>query len=139
MSYSLYGRGAALLFVLGAGAYTAIDRNANYKPAKASVYLIDRKCEIIETRTNLDDKKTSRTYNGDCKSVDEWDSARAKRDKTIVGKAVVHVSYTAPQDGSSHTAELRYDSKDDEFFDLKAGDEVDVLVRNDDPNQVIDG
>jgi hypothetical protein len=137
----LYGGAAAMLFVLGVGAYTTIDRTANYKPAKASVYLIDRKCQIVETTTDPVEEKTksSRTYSGDCKSVGEWDKVRSKRDKSIVGNAVVHVSYTAPQDGSSRSSELRYDSKDDEFFDLKAGDEIEILVSNSDPNKIVDG
>ena len=139
--YSLYGGAGAMLFVIGVGAYSAIDRASNYEPAKASVYMIDRKCQIVETTTDPleEKKKSSRTFDGDCKSVGEWDKVRAKRDKTIVGKAVVHVSYTAPQDNASHSSELSFDSKDNEFFDLKAGDEIDVLVSNSDPNKVIAG
>ena len=46
------------------------------------------------------------------------------------------VNYTAPQDGSFQSAELKFDSKDDEFYDLKAGDEINILVRNDDPTKI---
>ena len=66
-----------------------------------------------------------------------WASrSKAKRDKTISGKAVVQVSYTAPQDGSSRTSELNFTSRDDEFYNLKAGDEIDILVSNSDPSKI---
>ena len=135
--YRLYGMGMAMLFVLGLAGYSAIDRTTNYKPAKASVSMIDRKCDIIETTTSPDGQKSVRTYKGECKSVDAaWGQAKAKHDKKISGRAVVTVNYTAPQDGSFQSAELKFDSKDDEFYDLKAGDEINILVRNDDPTKI---
>jgi hypothetical protein len=136
MFYSLRGAAAAFVVVAGLSAYSCVDRSANYKPAKASVTLIDRKCDIIETTTDPDGHKSVRTYNGECKSVDAWDKAKAKRDKTISGKALVDVTYTAPKDGSFQSAQLRFDSQDDEFYDLKAGDEINILVRNDDPTKI---
>ena len=136
MSYSMYGAAAAAVLVAGAGAYSAMDRAANYKTAKASVYLIDRKCDIVETTTSAGGKKSSRGYNDDCKSIDAWDAAKAKRDKTISGKAVVKVSYTAPQNSSYQTSELKFTSRDDEFYSLKAGDEIEILVSNSDPSKI---
>ena len=124
------------MLVAGVVACSAVDRSANYKTAKASVYLIDRKCDIIETTTSTDGKKSSRGYNDDCKSIDAWDAAKAKRDKTISGKAVVKVSYTAPQNGSYQTSELKFTSRDDEFYSLKAGDEMEILVSNSDPSKI---
>lgn len=137
--YGLRGTVAAVLFVAGVSAYSAINRSANYEPAKASVYLIDRKCNMTETTTDLDGKTTARGLNDDCKTVEEWETVREKRTKVVSGTAVVHVSYTAPQDGSSRTSKLQFDGRDDEFYELKAGDEIDVLVSNDDPSQVIKG
>lgn len=135
--YRLYGMAAAVLFVLGAAGFSAINRVSNFKPAKASVYLIDRKCDIVETTTAADGRTSARGLNDDCKSAeDAWNKAKAKRDKTISGKAVVQVSYTAPQDGSYQTSELRFTSRDDEFYDLKAGDEIDILVSNSDPAKI---
>ena len=135
--YRLYGMAAAILFVLGVAGFSAISRATNYKPAKASVFLIDRKCDIIETTTAADGRTSARGLTDDCKSAEEaWDKAKAKRDKTISGKAVVQVSYTAPQDGSSQTSELKFTSRDDEFYDLKAGDEIDILVSNTDPTKI---
>ena len=136
MSYSMYGAAAAFVLVAGLGAYSAMDRAANYKPAKASVYLIDRKCDIIETRKSAEGTKTVRDYNDDCKSIGAWETAKAKRDKTISGNAVIKVSYTAPQDGGYHTSALAFTSRDDEFYDLKAGDEIDILVSNSDPSKI---
>jgi hypothetical protein len=135
--YRLYGMLAAVVFIIGLAGYHAIDRASNYKPAKATVYEIDRKCDIIETTTSFDGKKSSRTYNGECKSIDAWQTAAAKRDHSISGNATIKVSYTAPQDGSSQTSELHFTSRDDEFYDLHAGDAVDVLVDNSDRSKII--
>jgi len=135
--FRLYAMVAVVLFVVGAAGVSTINRATNYTPAKASVFLIDRKCDIIETTTSPDGQKSVRTYNGECKSVDAaWGQAKAKHDKKISGRAVVTVNYTAPQDGSFQSAELKFDSKDDEFYDLKAGDEINILVRNDDPTKI---
>lgn len=133
----LYGMVAAILFVLGAAGWTAIERSSNWKPAKAAVFLIDRKCDIVETtKTASGQTLSARKYNDDCKSIDDWEVAKAKHDKTISAKATVKVSYTAPQDGSYQTAELSFTSRDDEFYDLKAGDEINILVSNSDPTKI---
>jgi len=133
--YRLYGMAAAILFILGMAGYNAIDRSTNYKPARASVFVIDRKCDIVETTTSSTSKST-RIYSDDCKSIEAWDSARAKRDKGISGQATVKVSYTAPQDGSYQTSELHFTARDSEFYDLKAGDEIDILVSNEDHSKI---
>jgi len=135
MGYSMYGATAAMVFVAGVGACSVIDRSANYQAAKASVYLIDRTCDIIETTTSAGSKST-RVYKGDCKSIDAWEKAKSKRDKSIAGTAVVKVTYNAPQDGSYQSSELKFQSRDDEFYDLKAGDEIDILVSNEDPTKI---
>jgi len=135
--YRLYAMVGVVLFIVGAAGVSTINRATNYSPAKASVFLIDRKCDIIETVTGPDGHKSSSTYNGECKSVDDaWDKAKSKHDKKISGRATVKVSYVAPKDGSSQTAELHFTARDDEFYDLKAGDEINILVRNDDPTQI---
>ena len=139
MSYSTYGAGAAFLLVFGVAGLSAVNRTASYTPAKASVYLIDRKCNMVETTTEATGRTAARGYIDDCKSNEEWESVREKRNKTVAGKAVIHVNYTAPQDGSSRTSKLEFDGRDDEFYELKAGDEIDVLVSNSDPSQVIKG
>ena len=135
--YRLYGMVAVVLFIVGAAGVSTINRATNYTPAKASVFLIDRNCDIIETETSPDGHKSTRTYKGECKSVDDaWDKAKTKHDKDISGTATVKVSYIAPKDGSSQTSELHFTARDDEFYDLKAGDEINILVRNDDPTKI---
>jgi hypothetical protein len=135
--FRLYAMVAVVLFVVGAAGVSTINRATNYTPAKASVFLIDRTCDIIETVTTPDGQKSSSTYDGECKSADTaWDDAKAKHDKKISGRATVKVTYVAPKDGSSQTAELHFTARDDEFYDLKAGDEINILVRNDDPTKI---
>lgn len=114
-------------------------------PAKATVTLIDRKCEIIETIKNqeLDPRgkpiKVQMEVNrstGECKSVDEWAKLRKQRSKDVQGTATVHVDYQAPQDGSSHSGTLTFTGRDDEFYKLNAGDSIDIVVAPDDPAKI---
>lgn len=134
--HRLYGMAASFVLFLGLAAYSAIDRTTNYKPAKASVFLVDRKCDIVETTKSGDGPSTTRIYNDDCKSIDAWDKTKAQRDKGISGEAMVQVSYTAPQDGSTHSSSLKFTSRDDEFYDLHAGSEINILVSNSDPDKI---
>ena len=115
-------------------------------PATATVLTIDRECKIIEsTRREVDDPRGSgtkidaaemRSLKGECKSVGEWEEVRKKRKKTVDGTAAVHVEYQAPQDGSFHTATLNFTGRDDEFYELNAGDTVPILVAKDDPKVI---
>jgi hypothetical protein len=115
-------------------------------PAKATVTLIDRKCDIIETiEREVDDPRGSgatlkahemNSKTGECKSVDEWDEVREKRSKAVKGTAAVHVEYQAPQDGSYRQATLNFTGRDDEFYELNAGDSVDIIVAADDPGKI---
>ena len=115
-------------------------------PAKATVTTIDRKCEIIETITReVDDPRASghklkaqemNSSTGDCDLVEEWAEVRAKRSKKVAGTAHVHIAYQAPQDGSYHVATLSFTGRDDEFYALRAGDSVDILVAKDDPAKI---
>lgn len=115
-------------------------------PAKATVTLIDRKCEIIETiKHQVEDprgnvvKLQAQEMNrktGECKSVDEWAEVRRKRTKDIQGTATVHVDYQAPQDGATHSGTLNFTGRDDEFYKLNAGDTIDIIVAHDDPARI---
>lgn len=115
-------------------------------PATATVTMIDRKCEIIETiKTEIKDprgkviKVQGQEMNiktGECKSVDEWADLRKKRSKDIKGTATVHVDYLAPQDGATHSAALTFTGRDDEFYRLNAGDSIDILIAKDDPARI---
>ena len=118
-------------------------------PAKATVMTIDHECTIIESeRKPIDDPRgsgvkldaqTNKILKGECKSVDEWQEVRKKRSKKVDGTAAVHVEYQAPQDGSYRTGTLNFTGRDDEFYELKAGDTVDILVAEDDPDRIRKG
>jgi hypothetical protein len=118
-------------------------------PATATVTMIDRKCDIIESiDRQVDDPSGSgvkiharelNSKTGECKSVDEWEDVRKKRTKDVKGTATVHVDYQAPQDGSSHSATLTFTGRDDEFYKLNAGDNIAIIVANDDPTKIRKG
>ena len=138
MKYSLYGSVAAIVLVMLVGATSGMER-ANYKPAKATVSTIDRTCNFIETTTSPDGHKTARGLTDSCSSTDEWDKNRddiREKGKRFSGDATVHLSYTAPQDGSYRTADLHFTGRDDEFYDLQAGSEIDILVSDKDPSKI---
>jgi hypothetical protein len=115
-------------------------------PAEATVTLIDRTCTIItseksqvpipgssqtrEVTTKIEQSK------GECKSVDEWETIRKKRTKDVDGTAVVHVEYQAPQDGRIHQSTLQFDGRDDEFYDLRAGDHIKIKIAEGDPERI---
>jgi hypothetical protein len=135
--YRIYGMGAAMVVLAFTGAYHSMERAANWRPAKAEVSYIDRKCTIIRTTYDENYKpEEKQTFTDSCNSIDEWDKVRTKRNKTVDGTAVVHLSYNAPQGGQPETAELTFDGRDDEFYNLKAGDRVDILVSNSDPTKI---
>ena len=133
---SLRGMVVGMVLVAGASAYAVIDRDVNYKAAKGSIVMIDRKCNFTETTTEEDGHTVARGITDSCNSTDEWATVKEKRNKVVSGKAVVQVSYVAPQDGAQHFGELRFDGRDDEFYQLKAGDEIDILVSNDDLSKI---
>ncbi|MCL6679480.1 hypothetical protein LZ519_09175 [Sphingomonas sp. RG327] len=136
MIYSLRGMAFTMVVVAGVGIYATIDRGVNYKEVKGSIVMIDRKCDFTETTTEEDGHTVARGITDSCNSTDEWTTVKEKRNKVVSGKAVVQVSYTAPQDGAQHFGELRFDGRDDEFYQLKAGDEIAILVSNDDPSKI---
>jgi hypothetical protein len=126
MSYYLYGVGAVVAVGV---AVTVAGGGSSWDSAKATITTIDRKCQIIETKYDENyTRKESSTRSGDCNSVEEWEKVKAKHDKTIVGHAVVHVSYVAPQNGQSENGDLEFTPRENEFFDLRAGDEIKILV-----------
>ena len=115
-------------------------------PTTATVSMIDRTCDIITTTTTkVDDPRgtgvqldsqTKEAHKGDCKSVDEWEEVRTKKKQQVSGTATVHVDYQAPQDGSYHSATLEFTGRDDEFYDLKAGDRIEIRVAKDNPARI---
>ena len=134
MSYSGYGALAAVGFVVLVGGFNMVDRGMNYSAAKATVFRIDRECGF----TRYYEGGKAEFVRQDCGATEEFRdiSAAEKRSKDVDGTAVVKVSYTAPQDGSSRTGELKFDGRDDQFYRLKAGDQLAILVSNDNPDQI---
>jgi hypothetical protein len=133
---SLRGMVFGMVVLAGVSAYAVVDRGVNYKEAKGSVVMIDRKCNFTETTTEEDGHTVARGITDSCNSTDEWATVKEKRNKVVSGHAVVQVSYVAPQDGAQHFAELHFDGRDDEFYELKAGDEINILVSNDDLSKI---
>jgi hypothetical protein len=129
--------GVGLVVVVGIT--STINKEMNYAPAKATVFLVDRECRF--DREYEGGKKETVTQS--CNATDEFKTiAKApdgKRKMDVDGKAVVKVSYNAPQDGSYQTSQLRFDGRDDEFYELKAGDQIDIRVSKDDPAMIIEG
>lgn len=138
MSYTGYGALAAIGFVVLMGGYAMADRGMNYTAAKASVFRIDRSCSFTRTYDGGPGNQVAEGIEQDCSATDEFRkiAGQAKRARDVAGKAVVKVSYTAPQDGSYRTSELKFDGRDDRFYKLKAGDELPILVSNDDPGKI---
>jgi hypothetical protein len=127
MSYSLRGAVFAMGFVAIVGGYSAVNRGMNYKRAKANVFLIDRREVVTDSCTSTDE------------FADLAKASPAERKKKIDGKAIVKVSYTAPQDGSYQTSQLEFTGRDEEFYKLKAGDQIDILVSNEDKTKIVKG
>lgn len=134
MSYAGYGALAAVGFIAVMGTFNMVDRGMNWSAAKASVFRIDRECGF----TNHYEGGKQEFVRQDCNSTDEFKdiSSADKRAKNVDGTAVVKVSYTAPQDGSSRTSELKFTGHDELFYKLKAGDELSILVSDEDPAKI---
>jgi hypothetical protein len=124
--------------VVTVGAASAIDTSTNYTPAQATVFRIDRSCSFTRTTEGGPGKQLAEGVEQDCSATDEFKkiAVASKRSKDVAGDAVVKVSYTAPQDGSSRTSELKFDGHDEEFYKLRAGDTLNVLVANKDPDKI---
>jgi len=140
--YRLYGMVAAFVFILGAFAFTQIDKVANYRPAKGTIAYIDRTCEFTETERSGASKSTHEVTDK-CDSTGEWqkvrDEVRNRHGKKVMGDATMHVSYISPQDGVSREGELKFTGRDDEFYQLQAGDMIDILVSKSDPSKIKKG
>jgi hypothetical protein len=132
MVYSLRGMMVAMVGVAAVGVWTAADRSANWQQASATVFRIDRSCKFTN---KYEDGRTGSTTE-DCNATDEFEQVKKNRSKVVDGTAVVKVSYTAPQDNSYQTSELKFTGRDDQFYKLKAGDTVSILVHNEDRTRI---
>ena len=124
MSAAGYGALAAIVLVVAVGAAGAIDTTSNYAPTEATVFRIDRSCAFTRVIEGGTGKKRPEHIEQDCSATDEFKKDRtapAERTMDVAGDAVVKVSYTAPQDGSVQTGELKFDGHDDEFYCAQGG------------------
>ena len=119
MKMGMYGTAALFVLIAAMGVMSVADAGT-YKSATATVSTIDRTCDFMETRTYADGHKEARDITDLCNSTDEWnkvrDEIRNKQRRKISGEETVHLTYTAPQDGSFHTADLHFTGNDDEFL-----------------------
>ena len=132
---------AASLIALGA----SLAGCGNGVRTEATVATIDHNCEIIEsvTREVKDPRggggpieaQEMKSKKGECKSVGEWKEVRSKRNKLVDGTADVHVTYRAP-DGSFQTGTVTYTGQEDEFYELKAGDPLPIMVDAENPRRI---
>ncbi|MCY7280899.1 MAG: hypothetical protein LH610_08400 [Sphingomonas bacterium] len=138
MSAAGYGALAAIVLVIAVGAAGAIDSQSNYQPAEATVYRIDRSCSFTRTHDGGPGNQVAEGIEQDCSATNEFKkiASASKRPMDVAGDAVVKVNYTAPQDGSSQSGELKFDGHDDQFYALKAGDRLKILVANKDLTKI---
>jgi hypothetical protein len=111
----------------------------NADKVTATVTTIDRTCDFTETTYEGKKAVSARNYTDSCTSTDEFAKVKEQRNKMVSGRATVHVSYAAPKDGSYQTGEFKMTGTDDDFYTLKAGDSVDILVSKTDPTQISRG
>ena len=127
MRFALQRPLAVMAILASAGCSPTADR------VKATVTTIDRTCDFVETTFEGKKAVSARGYTNSCNSTDEWAKVREKRNKRVAGHATLHLSYVAPQDGSPHTGEIELTGRDDAFYEIKAGDEIEILVSKTDP------
>jgi hypothetical protein len=131
MSFAFQRRLAVIAMLAGAaGCSPTADR------VKATVTTIDRSCDFVETSFEGKKAVSARGYTDSCDSTGEWSKLREKRNKHISGRATLHLSYVAPQDGSPQTGELKLTGRDDAFYAIRAGDEIEILVSKSDPTKI---
>ena len=119
-----------MLFMVGA--LFSCARSSNMVSARATVVTIDRTCIFI-----AQDDRHSRSEE-DCNATPEFRSIAdsGNRSKRVDGKAVIHVVFPSPKDGSTVAADLHFTGREDEFYDLKAGDTVAIRVDRNDPTKI---
>lgn len=109
-------------------------------PTVATITTIDRTCTIIEKAFERDltgekvegSEKEVRRYKGDCNEIDDWDTVKSERSQMVDGSADINFLYQGP-DGKQHNGTLTFTGQDEEFYDLKAGDPLNIRVAEDDP------
>ena len=91
--YRLYGMLAAFVFILAMAGYNAIDRSTNYKPAKATVYEVDR--------ARYQGGQPGLNYDGG-RWLADHDVTAVACDNAAVGALAMHGSFDAGPDEDLH-------------------------------------
>ena len=120
---------AAWILVVTATALGGCDSNTI--PVKATVLSIDRTCTFIAHN----DAKTETEE--PCSATPEFREFADKgkpRGSRLIGNEVMHLSWTAPADGSMHYGDLKFTGRDDEFYTVNAGDLIAIRIKKDDPS-----
>lgn len=129
MSAAGYGALGAVVLVASIAVAGTVDRSV-YTAAEATVFRIDRTCSFTRVTDGGPGNQVAEGIEQDCSATDEFKAIASapKSSMDVAGEAVVKVSYTAPQDRSSQVGQLEFDGHDDQFYALKAGDKVRILV-----------
>jgi hypothetical protein len=136
MIYSVRGAIFTVVAAVMISGIASVNKSANWAETKATIDSIDRSCDFVETTYEGKKAMSSRDYTDSCSSTDEFDKVKEKRNKVVSGRATVHVSYTAPNDGSYQTGKFTMNGRDDDFYTLKAGDSVEILVSKSDATRI---
>ncbi len=105
--------------------------DSNTTPVKATVLSIDRTCTFIA-------KDAAKTETEEpCSTTPEFREFADKgkpNGNRLVGREVMHLSWTAPADGSMHYGDLKFTGRDDEFYTVNADDQIAIRIKKDDPS-----
>jgi Neuraminidase (sialidase) len=136
MIYSVRGAIFTVVAAVMISGIASVNKSAKWAETKATIESIDRSCDFVET--TYEDKRatSSHGYTDSCSSTDEFDKIKKKRNKMVSGRATVHVNYTAPNNGSYQTGKFTMNGGDDDFYTLKAGDSVEILVSKSDATKI---
>jgi hypothetical protein len=126
-------------FILGLGGTAALAAalggcGSNSVAVKGEVTSIDRQCEFKPAVQH----SYGETVTGDC-DRGNFEAERKNyknRVANLKGKARVKVSYVSPIDQEHRIGEIVFDGADDEFYALRRGDNILVLMDKGDPTRI---
>lgn len=123
----------------GIAACGTVDPETDWGPTKATIFRIDRLCtsKYIFGAPDKPDEQVTNTR--DCQMSPAFLKAASKqagRANYVHATATVKVTYIAPQDRTQHTGEVIFTGADDQFYALKAGDTLPILVSRTDPETI---
>ena len=116
---------------------------SDYVTIDAEILRIERTCSFSITKTTTEPTgRTSREMSSDdsdCDSTPEFETvrttAKAQR-KRVAGKGVATLEYTPPGASEPVTGEIKLDGGDDEFYDWRRHDHVQIMMSKSDPKRI---